>query len=501
MIHRKFSPAVIESQEKLRNQFLSVIRDFTITNAAQQLAKEEALQAIIDELLDKVNNSSDEVFFKNYKVIIETIFHLIKWVDKSYKGVIGAEANLTAAKLNAGLIDLENYNYTKEFKEKINDFVKQVTQTGEVNQINSIFLNVSLIPFSYLFGIEYDEYAHLKRQSSVDDDCQEEEPVIVIAIDFLIGNEPWANPQILKPQVLYSIEGNLQVSKWPKGYDKLILRPISAQNNTLYDVIIPEIGRSDADIIDITGQVFFKYPQHSFDESFAIKLLAYFQNQHGEKVYAVIIGYNQLIAKVLDPNSSFFLAGFTGMNEIVLNIYVTLQKECPLLNEGEKNDFLKLLSGILNYQGYSLQSGIYKNIDSIPEDTFRDNMIQHLTGLNYLGAEIVKESHLSGGRIEIAYKGLIAELKVEKTISDREQLIKKYGNQPVAYSSGNAKQLSILCILDLTEKILPPATPQNNVRLITPTVHGFQDSALSYPSKQVVVIIDGNNKNPSEYSR
>lgn len=159
------------------------------------------------------------------------------------------------------------------------------------------------------------------------------------------------------------------------------------------------------------------------------------------------------------------------------------------------------MSGVLNYQGYCLQAGIYKGTDRIMEDIFRDNMLQYLNAISYLGAEVIKEPQLAGGRIEIYYRGLIVELKVEKSISERDQLIKKYGKQPVAYSSGNSKQLSILVILDLTEKKLPPAAPQNNVILVTPELHGFQNSTPLYPSKQVVVIFDGNTKKPSDYSR
>ena len=108
---------------------------------------------------------------------------------------------------------------------------------------------------------------------------------------------------------------------------------------------------------------------------------------------------------------------------------------------------------------------------------------------------------LSEGRIEIGYRGLIAELKVENSISDRDKLYEKYGKQPVAYASGNSKQLSILCILDLTEKILPPAAPQNNIKLLTPKVHGFEDKVVDHPSKLVMVVIDGNTQNPSDYSK
>ena len=221
----------------------------------------------------------------------------------------------------------------------------------------------------------------------------------------------------------------------------------------------------------------------------------------GIKEYPSIIGYDQLILKVLDPNSSYFLTGFKNMNKVVMEIATSIDKELPKIDKDDKENFLHLLSGILNYQGFCLQQGVYKGEAKVAEDHFRDQLIQHLVGLPYLGEEISKEAHLAGGRIEIGYRGLIAELKVETNTSDRDKLYKKYGKQPIAYASGNTKQLSILCILDLTDKKLPPAAPQNNIKLLNPKVHGYEDKEPDHPSKLVMVVIDGNTKKPSDYSK
>lgn len=218
-------------------------------------------------------------------------------------------------------------------------------------------------------------------------------------------------------------------------------------------------------------------------------------------MYPILIGYDQLILKVLDPNSNQFLTGFNMMNKAVFEISKNISIDLPNIEKTEKENFLFLLSGILNYQAFSIQQGMYKNISSMSEDVFRDDLIRHLIGLPYLGEQIIKESHLSGGRVEISFKGIIAELKVETKISNRKKMIEKYMNQPIAYSSGNIKQLSILCILDLKEKINPPANPLNNISLISPPVHGFEDSELEYPSKVAVIILDGNTKKPSDYSK
>jgi hypothetical protein len=288
---------------------------------------------------------------------------------------------------------------------------------------------------------------------------------------------------------------------WPDGFDTLVLKPVSTSSNRWFELSLPVIKKSNQPEFDIVGHIVFKYPQSSIDEPISIRLLIYYQNNAGATELPTIIGYDQLIVKILDPNSAKFLTGFKKMNKLVFDFENLIRKELTDIDKEELTDFSLLLSGILNYQGYCLQQGIYKDIGKVSEDEFRDKLIQHLIGLPYLGENIAKETHLAGGRVEIIYKGIIAELKVEKNISERDKLINKYGKQPVAYASGNSKQLSIICILDLTEKHLPPGTPQNSVKLITPKIHGFDSSKVEYPSKQVLVIIDGNTKKPSDYSK
>lgn len=171
------------------------------------------------------------------------------------------------------------------------------------------------------------------------------------------------------------------------------------------------------------------------------------------------------------------------------------------LDNNEKNNFFTILNGIINYQGYCLQSGKYKGVKNCKEEDFRDELIQHLTANPTIGENISKEAHIAGGRVEITFKGIPTELKVETKISERNKIIEKYGNQPLAYSSGNSKLVSIVCILDLTEKKSPPSPAINNIILNTMKTHGFQDNDSKYNPFQVFIFIDGNTKNPSDYSK
>ena len=233
----------------------------------------------------------------------------------------------------------------------------------------------------------------------------------------------------------------------------------------------------------------------------AVRLVAYYEDGQGRRLFPALIGYDQLVAQVLDPNLGYFPTGFKAMNRVVFDAVTAIRQQLPGLDRQELAHFAGLLSGIVNYQGFCLQHGVYKEQEQVSEDYFRDQLIQHLVRMPYVGEHVIKERHLAGGRVEISFHGVVAELKVEKSISNRTKLLTKYGKQAAAYAAANTRQLSIVCVLDLTRKTAPPAPPQNSVLLYTPILHGFEQDTPAHDARQVLVVIEGNTRKPSAYSR
>lgn len=94
---------------------------------------------------------------------------------------------------------------------------------------------------------------------------------------------------------------------------------------------------------------------------------------------------------------------------------------------------------------------------------------------------------------------MIVELKVEREAGSRELIAKKYASQSVQYAGVEARQVSILLVLDVTSKDKPPGDIRNNILLTDVETHGESDEA-KFPSKAFVFIINGNMKSPSDYS-
>ena len=495
---REYRQNLLETQKEFRSNLLLNFKEFNISSIQSILNLESNFLNTLENLKNETNGFQEEYFFSAYKYLLISIFHLLKFVQKELNGEINN--NLNASKININLIELEQLNYVEEFKENLKDIKNKILKFEEIVEVKDIINDFTkmTIPFISEFPIQK---KFVSEEDFSNNSIAVEEKRNILSFSLNIENEPWPNPKVLKPEVNYKISGKIKLNFWPSNFNKLIIKPFSTTDNNWFIFSIPVIYYTEnVTEYEVEGNVIFKYPQNSIDDNIAIKLLAFFEND-SEKKYPILIGYDQLILKVLDPNSFQFMTGFSMMNQAVFDISCTISKELSNIDKGEKHDFIQLLSGILNYQGFSIQQGRFKNINSLSESQFRDELIRHLIGLPSLGENIIKEGELSGGRVEILYKGIVAELKVEKKVSNREKMIEKYIKQPVAYSSGNIKRLSILCILDLTKKINPPASPINNIKFVSPKLHGFENEHIEFESRVAVIIIDGNTKKPSDYSK
>jgi hypothetical protein len=488
-------------QETLRLNIIASFNGFDNGNFERVFKRESLIEQSLKRLADATEDTSDALFFKNYSLIVQAIFHLLKWSQNEFNATGNGLNHLQAAKRRIELVDVSAFERMDDFNKRVQGLLKEITEINAANDLVKLIREFIEIPFPRYFSFGKQPF---KFRDKIEDEASVEAkvPPLVLFVEFNIEGEPWANPHILKPQAMYNITGQLTVNIWPEGYERLSLVPISSLPPEAFSLTITKIQfKPDQLRYDLNGTVLFRYPQSSFDDTIAIKVLAIFEREGSESKYPTVVGYHQLIVKVVDANSPLLITGFKALNKVLSDIIMCLPTELPHLGETDFQNFVKLLNGVLSYQGFCAQRGVYKGMSSIKESAFRDKMIEYLTAQAYLGEQIVKEPDVAGGSVEIVFNGIIAELKVEKEISDREELAKKYGKQPVQYASGNGKQLSILVVLDLTEKKFPPAPPQNNVSIVMPTVHGFEKSDPRFPSRVILVIIDGNTKTPSDYSR
>jgi hypothetical protein len=145
------------------------------------------------------------------------------------------------------------------------------------------------------------------------------------------------------------------------------------------------------------------------------------------------------------------------------------------------------------------QEAIYKGRRDVLEAEFHATVLHDLR--NILGQDVQEHPSQAGGIPDIRYRGVIVELKVERENGNREHISKKYAAQSVQYAGVEAKQVSMLLVLDLTSKDRPPGDIRNDIILTSVETHGGDDESKRFPSKAFIFVVNGNMKSPSSYSR
>ncbi len=111
-----------------------------------------------------------------------------------------------------------------------------------------------------------------KDNKDRDSVIKEVTPVVVVLL--YLGIKPLANPQIIKPDVLYGITGQVEINIWPEGYHLLELVPVTTTDDSWYPVSLPRIKKINEKVISINGRFIVKQPQNLLDPPIVIKLMA-----------------------------------------------------------------------------------------------------------------------------------------------------------------------------------------------------------------------------------
>lgn len=492
---------LVEKQGQLFNTVKPILGSFTFKTVSKFLLIKKEMFELLDFLVKESEDTKEAIHFDNISRIYRSFVFYAEWIDGLLNGAENSMANFRTAKSNLMLVDTTVYNHIPSFKNSIENSVASLLRLTDINfnEFESIVKNFSKVSFPIISHLRSEDSLYINSINVNHEKENIDDSVYIVSLELFLQGSPWVNPQIIKSQQIYTIEGFIKLNKIPEGFTSLKIVPATTSLN-IFELELQEMPLNDSLEYNLTGTILFKYNHSSFENSTTIKMIPYFTNESKGLLYPTIIGYDELAVKSKDRNNLLFLtSGYELIDEKISEIYnnTLLNK----LNATDKNNFITLLNAICNFQGFCLQRAKYKETTTIKEDIFRDDLIQHLTANPVIGENIVKEAHVAGGRVEVMYEGLIVELKVEKSISDREKMISKYKNQPQAYASSNAKICSIACILDLTEKKVPQSLASNNIFIHEIDTHGFENVVPFHQPFQVFIFIDGNIKNPSTYSK
>lgn len=438
--------------------------------------------------------------------VCEMLEHLCNWITAKTRAIPDADRYVGAAQAEATIAqEISPRVRYIDLRSRASDVLKRALDLRSISEVTDVIKSAALIPVPPFLMATRDPYGIGKTfgPSTPKPSPKPPEEPIAVRVMLALDGRPWANPQVVRARTVYGIGLTLTIQSWPDGMDKLQLDfvttlPPEAYRATLFTFERP----SDLSIKEFQakGHIEFQSSQSLLSEPALLQLRALFFSTSDAKKskVATVIGYHKLKARVSDPNNTPLLSKYRALDDRIVPI-VDEFRDLPGVTEAHLSDFVDALAAMTNYMGNCAQSAIYQAGDKIDEQRFQDDILKHLR--SQLGEDVLEAPKQAGGITDIQYRSVTIELKVEDKVSDRKAMLAGYENQPTQYSSGVGSQLGILCVLDVTEKKKPPAPPQNNLVILKPELHGFPDGSAPAPSRIVAIVIDGNLRKPSSYSR
>ena len=318
-----------------------------------------------------------------------------------------------------------------------------------------------------------------------------------------IDEDPLVSVQRLLPNTLYSIKIIIKGIGWPQNYNKIAVDfvttcPSDQFSISSFDAVRPPQLNEDAEFeLALKGELQFKNVQSFGAENICFMIRCAFRNDT-EISPVDSIGTNQLYLRVSNKELLPITSGYKRLDQHIVDLIEKMQSESKTV-ESELNELFPLLAALTNLVGFYAQSAVFKEVTSLEEKEFQKQILRDLR--MKLGEDVQEAPRQAGGITDIRYKGVILELKVERENGSRPDICAKYTKQAAQYQGVESRQVSVVLVLDLTQKSNPPGDVRNDILLVDVPTHGGEDKDKKYPAKAMVFVVNGNIRSPSDYSR
>ena len=326
----------------------------------------------------------------------------------------------------------------------------------------------------------------------------------MVRVIAFLDRQPVASPQFLNQGTLYRLTFQFRGLGWPDEAIRLRVNlnttcPPEVYGASNFALDKPNIAADGDYYGQATGQIVFNARQSNLLDDLVFTVHAAFETEEGEVTEVPVIGHNELRIKVIDSPSWLPSPGRGPMDQHIVRLLEELIKEHSSIKE-ELAELYPLLEALGRVCAAYAQEAVYKGRNDVSEREFQQTVLRDLR--ISLGASDVQEHPKQAGGIpDIRFRGVIVELKVEDENGDLSHLAAKYARQATQYASAEARQVSILLILDLTEKANPPGDIRNGIFVTDVPTHGAGDAKPPYPAKALIFVVNGNMRDPSSYSR
>jgi hypothetical protein len=373
----------------------------------------------------------------------------------------------------------------------LNAQIAALQQPGDIaavaRQLGSVPLPVRII--------ESRDRAFLPRPAA----GEPEKPVLAVGVCRLDGTLV-TNAHVLRPDEVHNLTLEIRLTSWPEqatAIEVAFLSVLSPNQARLPTFTFPRTSPDEDGIYRLSASgplsVSYKLPAGAPPQAFPIA--ARFTGPGTDQVLPVA-GHSELLLRPFDATTDA-LTNRPQLDERIVRMYSVLHTMD--LYPGDVQAFCRLYTAIADKAVEMQFDRAYRKGARVTERAFHNNLFNRLLADPSLEGRIERGNRTAGGFLDILHDRINAELKVARQTAVTVQTSHKYLGQPVDYAADTGSQLSILVVLDMTDKQLPPGVLENYLDWMEPALIGLDDPR--YPSLVGVIIINGNLPVPSGYSR
>ena len=335
----------------------------------------------------------------------------------------------------------------------------------------------------------------------------EQRPVPAVGICRLDGALV-TNAHVLRPDEIHDLGLELRLTEWPEratAIEVAFLSVLSPSQARLPSFTFTRTSPDDDGVyrLSATGSlsVSFTLPAGAPPQAFPIA--ARFTGPDLDEVLPVA-GHNELRLRPFDATTDA-LTNRPQLDERIVTMYSVLHGMD--LDTDDVQAFCRLYTAIVDKAVAIQYEGTYMNKGTgVTERAFHDDLFGRLLSDPALDGRVQRGTRAAGGFLDIIHERINAELKVAKKTGVTVKTSHKYLGQPADYAADTGSQLSILVVLDMTRKQVPPGVLENYLGLMRPAVDGSGDPQFPsddprFPSIVGVIIIKANLPVPSAFSR
>ncbi len=401
-----------------------------------------------------------------------------------------------------------------EFQSYLSDSVSQsrnnhqiineiIRQDGRSINSERLLLFLRSLPLPITYWRQKGERSPFDFQSSSENESRNSPLSPLVRLIAFIDSAPLVTPQLLQPQLIYTLKFIIRGILWHKDAETLQLDLLTTCPNSDYSISNfvlqkPDSIKNNEFERELTGQIKFESAQSLLSENISFIVRCAFQLTDGSFQEVAVIGHNQLEFRVVDSQNKIFLSGYRRLDNHVAQLLESLLKDIPSTYD-ELPELLPVLEALTRLLGTYAQGAVFRDKITVSEAEFQSTVVRDLRFI--LGQDVEEHPSQAGGYTDIRYRGVILELKVEKTNGNRQHIGQKYSRQSTQYEGVEARQVSVVLVLDLTPKENPTGDIRNDILLVDVPTHGGDDLTNKYSSKAFVFVVNGNIKKPSDYSK